>query len=455
MFKAIRNIFSKPQAKSFGWQAGSSWWNVPTRGTKDVLLSTNTSPWMFAVLFRLANEIAHLPWMAMQPGTADFPTSKARRSFKNGLNGQNKHLLERGDLVEVNHPLIDLLENPNPKQTKWEFFFSSVFCLAGPGEVFWLIERGKNTGQPVEIYPIPPHWVKNTPSKDDPYYYLHDDVAVERKKVDPDDMMWIKIPQAQNPINGRGMGPGRALGHEIDIDENISEHILGFFVRSAIPDMIVGMKDAMEDDIVAAKEKYLRANRGSHNAHNVFFTSGDIDVKQLNPSFRDLQMVELRKHLRDTIIQLFGMPPEQLGIIENSNRSTIDSADYLYAKRTVQPYIDIFWSTLQNRLLPQFRNTDVVISYVSPVPEDKERVVQIFQTAPDVFYVDEIRALAGHPPLPNDEGKVLYVPTTYSSDLGEEEGEEDEEGNTEESEEGSTEEEKFYYNLARAALNEH
>jgi HK97 family phage portal protein len=453
MFKAIKKFFGGSKQKGFGWEAGAQWYNAPTQGTKEILLATNSSPWMFAVLFRLANEIAHLPWLATAPGSVKMSRNKLQRQLSKGITAEKfSEAINRQEMVEVDHAIIDLLNHPNPSQTKWEFFFTSVFCLAGPGEVFWLIERGQNSGQPVELWPIPPHWVKNTPSDKSAYFELHDNAGVSRKKIDADDMLWIKIPQAQNPIHGRGAGPGRALGHEIDIDENISDHILGFFVRSAIPDMIVGMKDAMEDEVIAAKEKYMRANRGSHNAHNVFFTSGDVEVKQLNPSFRDLQMVDLRKHLRDTIIQLFGMPPEQLGIIENSNRSTIDAADYLYAKRTVQPYIDIFLSTLQYRLLPQFgSNKRIAISYISPVPEDKDRILRVLEIAPDVFMIDEIRAQAGLPQLPNDEGKILYVPITYSSSLEEEEG--NNEGEEDDSTPASDDANKDWSNLAQEMLN--
>jgi hypothetical protein len=36
-------------------------------------------------------------------------------------------------------------------------------------------------------------------------------------------------------------------------------------------------------------------------------------------------------------MQVYGIPPEKLGIVENSNRSTIDSADYLFAKSILVP----------------------------------------------------------------------------------------------------------------------
>ena len=48
----------------------------------------------------------------------------------------------------------------------------------------------------------------------------------------------------------------------------------------------------------------------------------------------ELDFVESRKFLRDSANQHFHIPPEIMGILENSNRSTIDSAFYLLNKNT-------------------------------------------------------------------------------------------------------------------------
>ena len=48
----------------------------------------------------------------------------------------------------------------------------------------------------------------------------------------------------------------------------------------------------------------------------------------------------MRKFLRDTIYQTYGIPPEVLGIIENSNRATADAAMYIYGILVLTPRLN-------------------------------------------------------------------------------------------------------------------
>ena len=60
-----------------------------------------------------------------------------------------------------------------------------------------------------------------------------------------------------------------------------------------------------------------------------------MDVKPLGISPKELDMVQSRKFLRDECLQHYQIPPEAFGIIENSNRATIDSSLYLAQKKCI------------------------------------------------------------------------------------------------------------------------
>jgi hypothetical protein len=119
--------------------------------------------------------------------------------------------------------------------------------------------------------------------------------------------------------------------------------------------------------------------------------------------------MELRKHSRDTVIQTEGVPPELHGIIENSNRSTIDSADYLFSRWVLVPRLEFLRATMQERLVPDF-DERLILDYCSPVQEDKEFNLKVATAAPWSTMVDEWRALREEESLPNDQGKVFMVP---------------------------------------------
>jgi hypothetical protein len=178
---------------------------------------------------------------------------------------------------------------------------------------------------------------------------------------------------------------------------------------------MIGIEDADQDvvDNYASKFHEHQTGPGGQTTH---FYSGSLDIKQINPSFKETQLSELRKSSRNASMQVVGMPPEQLGILENANRSTIDASDYLYTKRTLLPWVRMVARKVQSDLLPMFgASSDTIFTFDSPVPEDTEFVLQVMATAKDVFTVNEWRMQAGKPPLESEEGDELYLPVTYNS----------------------------------------
>ena len=127
-------------------------------------------------------------------------------------------------------------------------------------------------------------------------------------------------------------------------------------------------------------------------------------------SIVDLNLVEVRKHLGEILVETFGIPPEILGHVENSNRATITAAQTLFACNVLLPRLTFLEVELNEELVPDFGRTDVVLLFDSPVPEDKDFALDTTKAHPWAFKADEIRGLAGMPALPDEEGQVFAVP---------------------------------------------
>ena len=209
------------------------------------------------------------------------------------------------------------------------------------GESFWIKERN-GLGAPVSFWPLPPHWIQATPTPSQRYYTVafsawHGDI--------PDtEILWFCDPDPANPY-GRGTGFARALADELETDEFAARHVRMTFVNRARPDMIVWPEETKSDAAVInvenaqrLAERWRAEHQGFWRAALPFFASRKLGVYEFGQNFQELQLTELRKHERDIIIQTFGMPPEELGIIENSNRATIDASDYLFKKNLIVPY---------------------------------------------------------------------------------------------------------------------
>lgn len=348
---------------------------APSRGDAELVAAYKRHPWLRAVLERIAFAVAGAQPMVYR-----------RR-------GNERRLLEQ-------HPLYDLWYRPNPILTGLSVWRLLETYVDLKGDGFGIMERS-GSGRIVEVWPIPPTWVKETPTTRKPYFEVEH--GSYRQIVDEADMLWLRQCDPANPY-GRGSGIAQALADELDTDEFAAKHIKDWFYNKAIPALMIALKGASKDQALLAQKKFDDMHRGRGRGSRTHFHGGDMDVKQLNPSFRDMQLVELRQFERDAIVQVFGVPPEILGIIENSNRATIDGADEIFSRWVVTPRLDFIASELNMRIVPSF-GSDLELEFDSVVPNDRSYELEVMKAAPWAFRANEFRARAGEDDVDANENR--------------------------------------------------
>lgn len=187
-----------------------------------------------------------------------------------------------------------------------------------------------------------------------------------------------------------------------------SKHVKQFFYNRAKPDFMVYPKGEMnnmgEDQVKALERRWLDNQQGFWRAFRPQFMNREVGIHEFTQNFQHLQLNELRSHSRDTALQVFGIPPEILGVIENSNRSTIDGAFYAYHKLCVEPRAEFWRSELQQKIVPDY-DPRLIIDYDSPVQEDMEFTLKAYQAKPATVTIDEWRKIQGLPPIGGPEGE--------------------------------------------------
>src|SRR5574341_933196 len=313
----------------------------PTLGTRQLLQAYAEMPWFRAVCDKTADAVASVRWrvLAVKPqGQTRFvrPLGIQRAGFLERAKRLKTHQLA-GEVVEIlEHPLLQLMHEANPWFTGGEHRKLTQIYLDSVGEAGWIKERN-GAGAPMAVWPLPPHWVRELPSPARPFFT----VAVDRQPftLPLSEVIWFKHAHPVNPF-GRGTGIGGALGDELETDEYAARHLKQWFFNSARPDLIVTMEGASEPELRRAEQHWLDRHQGFWRAFKPFFANRKAEVKEIGQSFRDMQLTQLRDQERDVITQVFGVPPEIFGIIENSNRSTVDAADFLMAKHVTIPRLE-------------------------------------------------------------------------------------------------------------------
>lgn len=291
------------------------------------------------------------------------------------VTGKLYRINQEGEKQEIrNHPFLDFWARPNPL---YEFTASAIWKLQNnflllKGEGFFIIERYDN-GYPAELWPVPPHWVQMTPYQGYPFYRVRvtDGTVMD---VSVDDMFVMRDLNPLDPYR-RGLGQAEAIADEIEIDEYAAKFQKKFFYNDATPGILVNLPGAGEDQVNRFLARWKEKFQGVRNSHMPAVMGGPketpVTVTKLSDNMKDLDMVNGRTFIRDAVMEHFGMPREIMGITQNSNRATAETARYIYATNVLTPRLMNRQDAINLQLLPAYGD-DLVWEFDDIIPKDKE-----------------------------------------------------------------------------------
>lgn len=316
-----------------------------------------------------------------------------------------------GDKDEINdHPFLNFMRRPNPlpfmtPSALWKVH-ETYLLMKGEGAA--IIERDP-AGYPSELWPVPPHWMIDIPRLDFPFYTIRSRDGLQMPVPAED----VFIVRQLNPLDpyGRGLGDAEAVADEIETDEYMAKWAKKFFYNDATPPVLMSAPGITKDEYDRFQAAWNDRHRGVGNAHKMGIIPRDVTVNKLVDSQREMDFTESRKDLRDGVNAHFGVPPEILGIVENSNRATATQAKIIYAENVLTPRLLARQDAINLQLLPAW-GEGLLWEYDDIVPEDTEFRLEMSNAglSGSALLVDEWREQQGFDPLPDDAGQVLFVP---------------------------------------------
>lgn len=324
----------------------SRWARPPSKNTAEWLEMFSKSP-RLAVVDRIASDLAN-------------------------VNGRLFRVNPDGSETEIpEHPFLDFMAQPNPlyEMTSSAIWRLHEIYLMLTGEGFFLIERDEQD-RPVELWNVPPHWVKMTPYLGSPTYQIISPGGISME-VPVDDMFLMKQLNPLDPFM-RGLGIAESIADEVEIDEYAAKFQKRFFYNDATPPIVFAMPTATDEQREAFMARWNKRHKGVENSHRAAALSGEITIHELGKGEgKNLGFIESREAMRDAVLEHFGVPREIMGITENSNRATADSAQYIYAKNVLMPRLRNREEAINKQLLPLFGD-NLVWRFDPVIPYDKE-----------------------------------------------------------------------------------
>ena len=277
------------------------------------------------------------------------------------------------------HELYELLERPVPTFPEIDGFTLRYLTFAYidlVGECGWLkIREGRKI---IALLPIMKSWIITKPTLGNHIYQImpYGELGGITLNVLSEDFVFFKDVNLSDPY-GNGKGMSESIADELEIDEYASKYQKNFFFNDATPPYVVTGYQGNEQGADRLKKTLKEKIGGFRKAREPAILTGQMDIKPLGINPKELDMVESRKFLRDECIQHYQLPPELFGIVENSNRATIDSSLYLAQKNVIAPRLKFFERVLNNQLLNEY--DDLFCKHDLQILEDEDLQLRIYQ----------------------------------------------------------------------------
>jgi HK97 family phage portal protein len=287
--------------------------------------------------------------------------------------------IQNGEIVYNpvdSHPLLTLLDKPNPETTKNDALYIIQSHKKLTGNAYWVkIRNGK---QVVGLRTLPPDKVTldlENPTADSPSavraYIYQDTINGKSVKVtyEPENIIHFKKPDPNKMFVG--VGAVEALDTTIDLD-NLTEQVLMQYLKNgAIHNFALTTPNKINDDQLKRLKAELRSSlQGTKNAFNVPIFGGDLKPTDISYSNKEQQLLDQLEWYRDKIMYGFGNTKASLGMIDDVNRASHEGSIIEWQRNTIKPDMQSIVNTLNEFLVPEF-GQNLVLGFCDPVPEDR------------------------------------------------------------------------------------
>jgi HK97 family phage portal protein len=253
----------------------------------------------------------------------------------------------RGKQELEDHPLLELIKRPNPRDSGSQYIHQKVGYLMLSGNSYEEHVTGQG-GAVAELYQLRPDRMKIIPGSNGfpMAYEYHVNQRKVRFDVDPVNMTGpVRHMRLFNPTDDwYGMSPIEAGAYAVDTHNEAGAWIQSLLQKSARPSgalVIGGDKILSDEEFNRLKTQMDEQYSGSGNAGRPMLLEGGLDWKAMGLSPVDMEIIETKLSAARDVALAFGVPPQLLGIPGDNTYSNYQEARLAFWEDTVIPLVNM------------------------------------------------------------------------------------------------------------------
>lgn len=337
---------------------------------------------------------------------------------------------QAGDQSEriAEHPILALLERPNPFMDRFGFWATVILHLMVAGNAY--IEKVRSpAGKVVELWLLRPDRMWVIPDAQrfvDGYEYR---IAEQVHVLDARDVIHLKL---RNPIDDfYGMPPLQVVAPRVDTDNFMRSFTGAFFRNAGVPAGLLNItKSVSPAERQLIRDRFRGETGGPGGWHSLLVldnTEATYTAMGMALGERGLVMPDLDEINEVRLAMVFGVPLELIGArigMIHGNRATTKEARATFWDETLTPLYTMLAAALTSWLVPEFEGVDAVefdLSTVKALREDEDakhaRIREDVKAG--LLSVQEGRAALGHDPE-HEPDAILLLPDNLTPVLASE-----------------------------------
>jgi HK97 family phage portal protein len=269
-------------------------------------------------------------------------------------------LLYEGAVERDQHPLVDLLARPNPRQDGAAFFEALYVYLQLAGNAY--VEAVVVEGAVRELYCLRPDRMRVLPGPDgwaESYEYTAAGRTVRFDQSSPPVPPILHLTSFHPLDDHYGLGSLEAAAVAVDTHNAAARWNKALLDNSARPSGAL-VYDGPEGSVLSdnqferLKRELEDTYQGAVNAGRPLLLEGGLDWKAMSLSPKDMEFLEAKHTAAREIALAFGVPPMLLGIPGDNTYSNYQEANRVFWRQTVLPLATRMGCAMMQWLAPAF-----------------------------------------------------------------------------------------------------
>ncbi len=314
-----------------------------------------------------------------------------------------KDIKENEKEVDIpNHEFEKLLRSPNPFMTKTFLLRYLVYWLEmSRVGAFWYLAPDRKTGKLSEIWPLDSNQVTIVPSKTqfvDHFLYKPRNNTKRAYKINPKYIAWFRYPDPFDYWASRP--PFIAAYLPASIELGIQNSQLKFYSETrGIPLSLVSLDPELSEADYETARADIKSD-WSEGATIAISRAGDIDVKSLGFTQKDLETLGNQALTRDKIDSIFfGYPIRSENAFDGDG---IKEADRLVKEKTIFPLLTLISEEITKSIIHPYYDEEKIGQFDDVRTADRALNIQENALTSRWQTMNQMRAKDGDPPMSDD-----------------------------------------------------